>query len=100
MDHCRGLVGKGPTSTAVAPAAVSDLTVSAGKRYGFEIKYADAPGKTKSMHTALADLGLEHLWVVYPGEKRYDLAHNLTGVPAHEIPALVTALKSGTLWRA
>jgi len=81
-------------------AELDFMTVSRGKRYGFEIKYSDAPGKTKSMHTALADLGLAHLWVVYPGEKRYDLTDQITVVPAGEIPTLVAALKSGTVLRA
>ena len=35
--------------------------------------YADAPRTTKSMRVALDDLRLEHLFVVYPGEKDYAL---------------------------
>lgn len=81
-------------------AELDFMTMWNGRRYGFEIKYADAPGTTKSMHTALADLGLAHLWVVYPGEKRYNLTENITVVPAREIPALVTSLKAGTVLRA
>jgi hypothetical protein len=80
-------------------AELDCMTMQAGRRYGFEVKYADAPGTTKSMHTALADLGLAHLWVVYPGESRYDLTANITAVPAREIPALVTALRSGIVLR-
>jgi hypothetical protein len=34
------------------------LVLRKGKRYGFEIKLADAPTMTKSMHVALEDLGL------------------------------------------
>lgn len=45
-----------------------------GRRYGFEFKYGDAPGMTKSMHVAHADLGLERLFVVYPGVDAYPLA--------------------------
>ena len=26
---------------------------------------------TRSMHVALSDLSLDHLWVVYPGPSRY-----------------------------
>jgi predicted AAA+ superfamily ATPase len=66
-----------------------------GRRYGFEVKFADAPGTTKSMHTAIADLGLEHLWVIYPGKDRYALTEKITAVPAGEIVALVSALKAG-----
>jgi predicted AAA+ superfamily ATPase len=75
------------------------MTVWNGKRYGFEVKYADAPGTTKSMHVALGDLGLAHLWVIYPGEKRYNLTDTITVVPAREIPALVAALKNGIVLR-
>jgi predicted AAA+ superfamily ATPase len=77
-------------------AELDFMTLWAGKRYGFEVKYADAPGATKSMHTALSDLGLAHLWVVYPGEKRYALTDHITVIPAREIARLVTELKSGS----
>ena len=51
-----------------------DLLVRiAGKSYGFEFKYADAPGTSRSMHIALDDLTLEHLWVMYPGHQEYTL---------------------------
>ena len=36
------------------------LTI-AGKRYGFEFKYSDAPGVTRSLHIAVEDLDLEQL---------------------------------------
>lgn len=68
-----------------------------GRRYGFEIKYADAPGATKSMHIAIADLGLANLWVIYPGEKRYALTDKIVVVPAREMPALVAGLNAGTV---
>ncbi len=42
-----------------------------GKRHGFECKLADAPGSTRSMRTAPADLRLDHLWVLYPGDETY-----------------------------
>jgi len=38
-----------------------------GKLYGAEFKYADAPRMTRSMGSALAELGLEHIWVFHPG---------------------------------
>ena len=44
-----------------------------GRRWGFELKYADAPRTTKSMRVALDDLKLENLFVIYPGEKDYTL---------------------------
>ena len=44
-----------------------------GKRWGFEFKYSDAPGMTKSMHIALEDLRPERLFVIYPGKDVYPL---------------------------
>ena len=62
------------------------LITHRGKRYGFEVKYADAPGTTRSMHTAIADLGLEHLWVIYPGSERYRLREKITALPIGHVP--------------
>jgi len=70
-----------------------DLLVRVGGRhYGFEIKYADAPGKSRSMQIALQDLGLEHLWVVYPGRHEYALDERITALPLEALPRLVTDL--------
>ena len=65
-----------------AGAELDLLAMIKGKRYGVEIKYADAPGMTKSMHIALQDLKLKHLFVVYPGEQPYSLHEKVTVVPA------------------
>ena len=59
-----------------------------GRRYGFEFKIADAPGTSRSMRTALADLGLEHLWIVYPGKEGYELDQRISVLPLREIPQL------------
>jgi hypothetical protein len=52
-----------------------------GRRIGVECKRADAPTLTPSMRVALADLKLDELHVVYPGERRYPLADKVTVVP-------------------
>ena len=52
-----------------------------GRRIGVECKRADAPVLTNSMRTALADLKLDRLHVVYPGEKQYSLAKNVEAIP-------------------
>ncbi len=44
-----------------------------GQRYGFEFKYADAPGITKSLQVAHEDLNLRRVFVVHPGTKSYPL---------------------------
>jgi predicted AAA+ superfamily ATPase len=57
------------------------MVLAGGKRYGFEIKYADAPGTSRSMQIASHDLALEHLWVVYPGQQEYALDERITALP-------------------
>jgi predicted AAA+ superfamily ATPase len=73
-----------------AGAELDLLLHVAGHRYGVEVKYADAPEATKSMRIAMADLRLEHLWVVYPGEQRYPLDDRITVLP---LPDLLEALR-------
>ncbi len=81
---------------ATQGGAELDLYVTLnGRKQGFEFKHADAPGTTKSMRVALEDLGLEHLWVIYPGAERYALDRNITAVPVREIPMLIDELKTG-----
>ena len=64
-----------------------------GKRHGFEFKLADAPGTTRSMHAAVADLALEHLWVVYPGSEAYPLAARISALPVASVPDLPQRLR-------
>jgi predicted AAA+ superfamily ATPase len=56
-----------------------------GRRIGVECKRADAPTLTPSMRIALADLKLDELRVVYPGDKSYELAKNVRVVPLAEL---------------
>lgn len=56
-----------------------------GKNWGIEIKYQDAPGMTKSIHSALRDLELEHVWIVYPGQKVYPVNERVTVIPVTEL---------------
>jgi predicted AAA+ superfamily ATPase len=57
------------------------LLLRNGKRFGFELKCSDAPRTTRSMHIALDDLGLEHLYTVYPGTRTYPLTERITALP-------------------
>lgn len=71
-----------------------DLFVrAADKHYGFEFKYADAPGANRSMHVAIQDLSLEHLWVVYPGNQDYALDDKISVIPLDSIPRLAHELQ-------
>ena len=74
---------------ATHAGAELDLMVTiAGKRHGFECKYTDAPGRKRSMHIAIEDLGLEHLWVIYPGDQKYALDNKITVIPLETISQL------------
>lgn len=64
------------------------LLLRHGRRWGFEFKCTDAPTTTKSMHIALQDLKLEHLFVVYPGTLRYSMTEKITALPLREIGAI------------
>ena len=91
-----GLATRNASFWATHGGAELDLLVTvAGQRHGFEVKYADAPGTTRSMHTAIQDLGLSHLWVIYPGTQPYDLADAISVVPISYIPELTAGLRSG-----
>ena len=68
------------------------LIVGSGKRYGFECKLADAPGTTRSMRVALDDLGLDHLWILYPGDEAYALDERISVHPAARIPELAAQI--------
>ena len=57
------------------------LLLKDGKRIGVECKRMDAPRLTPSMRTAIQDLGLDRLLVIYPGAKPYSLAEKVQTVP-------------------
>jgi predicted AAA+ superfamily ATPase len=76
-----------------AGAELDLLVMVRGKRYGLEFKYADAPGRSRSMHVAIEDLRLEHLWVVYPGEEEYSLDDRISVVPVDAVQRLVQKTK-------
>jgi hypothetical protein len=74
---------------AVHSAAEIDLfCIKNERRYGFEFKCADAPEMTRSMATAIADLKLDKLFVVYPGDKSYALDACTTVVSAKELESI------------
>jgi len=57
------------------------LLFKKGRRIGVECKRADAPVLSPSMRIAITDLKLDHLYVVYPGERAYTLAKKVEVVP-------------------
>ena len=59
------------------------------RRLGVEVKRMDAPALTPSMRIALADLKLDQLTVVYPGNRAYDLG------PRVRVQPLATVISGG-----
>ena len=57
------------------------LIIKNGRKLGVECKRVDAPRLTPSMRIALQDLRLDHLIVIYPGDRQYPLADHITAVP-------------------
>jgi len=61
-----------------------------GHKFGVECKRVDAPRLTASMRTALDDLQLDQIAVIYPGDRRYPLAERITAVPLEAVSATQT----------
>jgi predicted AAA+ superfamily ATPase len=72
-----------------AGAELDLLVTLKGKRYGFEFKLSDAPGSTRSMHTAIETLNLETLFVIYPGTATYPLAPRIHAASLTALPTLL-----------
>lgn len=72
------------------------LVMIGGKRFGFEFKYSDAPGQTRSMYVAIQDLKLEHLWVIYPGNQEYPLDKKISVIPIKSLPGFAEKIREKT----
>lgn len=59
-----------------------------GGSFGVEIKFNEAPVATKSMRIAIDDLGLKHLWIIYPGAERYPIDKHITAWPLRAVAKL------------
>jgi len=69
-----------------AGAELDLLIFKDNRRIGIEIKRSDAPGLTPSMRSAMTDLCLEKLYVIYSGTKHYSLARNVDVIPIAQLP--------------
>jgi len=66
-------------------AEIDLLLRRGGRLLGVECKRTDAPRLTPSIKIALADLELDRVAVVYPGERRYPLTDRVEAVPVGEL---------------
>lgn len=67
----------------------------AGRRLGVEFRFSDQPATTRSMRIAQQDLGLDHLYIVHPGEHEFPLDESITAVP---LPRIIEILGSGVAY--
>lgn len=60
-----------------------------GKRLGFEFKYSEKPGTSKSMRVAESDLNLDHLHVVHPGPHSFPLDEKISATSLPDVLSLL-----------
>ncbi len=64
-----------------AGAELDLLLMLSGRRVGIEVKYADAPPMTRSMHASMESLKIDQLYVIYPGSEAYTLRAGVEVLP-------------------
>ena len=69
------------------------MIVRGRQRLGFEIKRASAPKVTPSMRSALTDLKLDKLEVIYPGEHNFLLEDKIRAVSLENLLSEIKPLK-------
>ena len=69
-------------------AEIDLFFLSQGRRFAVEVKFNEAPRITRSMHSALDNLHLDHLWIIYPGSHAYPVHEQITVWPLREIATL------------
>jgi uncharacterized protein len=68
------------------------MIAHSGRRFGFELKYSEAPQVIRSARTAISDLQADHLWEVYPGEHGFPIEKKITTVPLSGVSELASAI--------
>jgi hypothetical protein len=63
-----------------------------GQRIDVECKRVDAPRPTPSMRTAIGDLELSKLFLIYPGPHPFSLAENISAIPLARLAERPTRL--------
>ena len=81
-----------------AGAELDLLLLKYGRRFGVEFKRSDAPVMTRSMMLAINDLKLDHLTIIYPGGRPYELDDRISVLPlaalaGHAAGKLIVPLK-------
>jgi len=75
---------------AVQEGAEMDLVVRRPRGLvGFEFKAGAVPRVTTSMIHSIADIGLEHVWVVYPGTRDFPLGDKIDAIGITNLGRLI-----------
>lgn len=69
-------------------AEIDLVCIRNGLRFGIEVKLSEAPDVTRSMRIAKKELGLKHLWVLYPGKNFFPLDEDVTAWPVEAIRSM------------
>lgn len=67
-------------------AEIDLILLKNGRALGIECKRTDAPRMTPSIRSALTDLELDSIIVIYPGNKRFMLCDRVEALPLKELP--------------
>jgi predicted AAA+ superfamily ATPase len=59
-------------------AEIDLLVTINGKRIAYEFKFTDSPKITKSVRMAMNDLKLDKVYIIYPGNKEYQMEDKIT----------------------
>jgi predicted AAA+ superfamily ATPase len=78
-----------------AGAEIDLLVVRGRRRLGFEFKRTAAPRTTRSMYTAIEELGLERLVILHAGEKSFPLSERIRAVAVSDLDHEIRPLASG-----
>jgi predicted AAA+ superfamily ATPase len=71
---------------AVHTGAEIDLIYhNQAKLWGIEVKFNESPRTTKSIYSAISELSLEHVWIIYPGNDVYPIDDKITAVGLSKI---------------
>jgi predicted AAA+ superfamily ATPase len=69
------------------------LFFHSGKRFGVEFKFTEAPAATRSLHSAVLTLDLDHAWIVYPGKHAYPIDDRISACPLSDVSAITNILQ-------
>ena len=65
-----------------------------GHTLGIECKRTDAPRMTPSMRSALKDLQLDKIVIVYPGDKRFALHNRVEAIPLKDLTGVTSSIEN------